>query len=152
MSVSRYLILLSLLFEVWHLTGQQTCRVDLRYYQVPAKVVFDDIQKQCVVIFSYGAFDDQTKVSIQVENSLIGPALDLLTPQIGMKYVLKDKYIILKPEDGNKIDARILLSGVILDSTTQKPVKSATIYIKSLKTLVNTNSHGEFELNVKPGR
>lgn len=152
MSVSRYLIVFSLLFEVWYLNGQQTCRVDLRFYQVPAKVVFDAIQKQCDVIFSYGALDDQTKVSIQVENSLMGPVLDLLTPQIGAKYVLKDKYIILKAEDGKKIDQRILLSGVILDSITQQPVKSATIYIKSLKTLVNTNGQGEFELTIKPGR
>ena len=152
MSVIRYLILLSFLFGVWDVAGQQSCRVDLRFHQVPAKVVFEAIQKQCDVIFSYGSIDDQTRVSIQVENSLLGSVLDLLTPQMGVIYVVKDKYIILKKEERDILDQRIVLSGVILDSTTQKPVKSATIYIKSLKTLVNTNGKGEFELNVKPGR
>jgi hypothetical protein len=139
---------------IWHfgdVNGQPPCRLDLRFHQVPARLVFDAIAQQCGFVFSYGSINDQQKVSIQTENSQIEAVLDMLKPQLGVKYVIKEKYIILKLDDG--FDKRgILLSGIVIDSSSLLPVNAATIYSKSLKTLANTNTDGKFEMKIQPGR
>jgi len=150
MSIKRSftLVLTLLWFAVSFAQVGLTQPIVLECDSQPLKQVFAEITKQTGLIFTYGNFNDSQKVTIKADRKLIKEVLTLLAVEVNADFVIRDKYIIVRPREISSKKERDI-SGRIWDQNTGEPISKASIYIKSSKLLINTDEGGRFNMKLK---
>lgn len=150
MSVKYVFVVMALFFSLASVSGQsnENARISIHHDHVPLKEVFGDITRKTGFVFTYGNLDDSQTVSIHCEQKALKEVLSQLCFQIQAEWNLRDKYIIVKRKSDSYPREREL-TGVVKDRQTGLPISRASIYVKSAKTLINTNQDGQFIMKLK---
>ncbi|MBP6235902.1 MAG: carboxypeptidase-like regulatory domain-containing protein [Saprospiraceae bacterium] len=139
-----------LTFLIWNVLYSQpdiNQEVTLQYNNIPANVIFRDIQNQTGMVFSYSEFQDHQQMSIQVIKKPLKDVLPILETSLNIHISIKEKYIIVKPnKDATKKELSI--NGTITDPNSNEPLSDASIYVKKHRILVNSDKKGRFVFNV----
>lgn len=150
MSVIRSLLVLSVAAScLTIMSGQASLQslVSLTVKDEPAAKVFEEIQKQTGVVFSYGNFDDQIRVSIFVDQLPLQKVIPILENEMNIRVTFYDKYLIIK-DLKNPASKYILISGIISDFEKRVPVQNASVYNSEKRLAVNTDQFGRYKLKL----
>ena len=119
----------------------------LNHVNKSARIVFKDIQQQAGVIFSYSEFDDDRKLSIQVTKTALRNVIPILESELNITIIVKEKYLIIKSSGPDRSQS-LSISGTIINPQSDEPVNDASVYVKKLKILVNSDSKGRFAFSL----
>lgn len=131
------------------LNGQsiQQSLVSIDVYQASAKSVFNQIHQQTGAIFSYSEFNDDQKISLKVVDMPLKEVILLLEKAFHVSTLVKEKYVIIKPLL-KEMQKEVEINGTIVQDISLEPIPEASVYIKQLKTLDNTDRLGRFMLRI----
>jgi len=121
--------------------------VTLQYNNVPANIVFRDIQNQTGMVFSYSNFQDDQKMSIQVVKKPLKDVLPILESTLNIQITTKEKYIIVKAYKDVQ-NKELSINGTLIDPNSNEPISDASIYVTKQKILVNSDKKGRFNFNI----
>lgn len=120
--------------------------------------IFGIIQKQAGYDFVFNShmLARAKKVSINAENATVEEVLDQCFKDQPLTYVIRDKVIVVKEKEQLRnaetatepVPAQ-KISGLVKDENN-KPIAGATVAIKKLSLITQTNSEGRFELDNVP--
>lgn len=119
--------------------------VSFEHIEAKAKVVFNDISVQTGAIFSYSDFDDEKRITIRVNKMKLNKVVAQLESDLNIRILVKDKYLIIRPISGKQ---QVEILGTVTDPNTNEPLSDASVYVRKNRMLVNTNTKGQFVLNV----
>lgn len=145
-------IFFSIVFSGFSQSNYLDKLVNLKVNNTSYENVFKLISAQTGVVFSYGGFNNQQKITYTCSKK----ALKLVLTEIlegKCSYKIKDKYIVLNcsgptKESQAKI-TKISLSGFIKDIETNQAIIQASIYSKDTKNSCLSDSAGKFKLIVQ---
>jgi hypothetical protein len=122
----------------------------------PLSELLEQISKKSNIPFSYNPkkIPSDQKIDYQATNKSLPSILDELSEKFGLKYMMVENQIILKPEKKNeKTTASPILtfSGNIKDKNTGEALIGATLFVKELQTGTVTNPFGFFSMTLPKG-
>lgn len=130
---------------------QQLAKVNLNVERTEIKNVLKEIKVQTEFDFVYNAneINDQSKVSLKLQNVDLETALKACFDQLGVDFVIKDKIIILqKKKDMPAFQQQMkVLKGIVVDKGGQ-PLPGVTIMLKGTILGVATDQSGHFTISV----
>ena len=126
-------------------------QLSIKKQSVSLKQIIQLIEKDSEYTFFFKSsdIDDTQKVNINCEGS-IEEVLKVALKGSGMTYVIKDKEIILKPEQKVQQDQKKkrIIKGSVIDSQTKEPIIGANVWIKETTTGAVTDVDGNYSLTV----
>ena len=139
-------------------TFSQTTSLDLKMENVTIKDVLRAIEERSDYHFLYNdeLINVNRRVSINVKNEKIQDLLSLLFKDKNIRYLIKDKQIVLSPQaldsqndsDINQQDR--LISGKVTDESGE-PLYGASVVIKETNQRTMTDNNGSYSLPLKDG-
>jgi hypothetical protein len=123
--------------------------ITLRVNNEKISVVLDNISKQGNFSFSYNSaiFDVNNRGDITVQNKPVREVLNLIFKGI-IIYKVRGNYIILQKINQKETPKTIFVSGYIIDTQTDKPLRQATIYDpKNLSSSIS-NQYGFYRIKL----
>jgi len=150
MSVGRRILVLWMFFySNVSMTSQvaQASFISLNFHNEPAVKVFEEIQKQTGLVFSYGGFNDQIRISILLNQVTLNDVISTLEKELNVRIVRYDKYLIIK-SSGNDYSKEVFISGVVSDFDKKIPLQSASIFNKEKRRVVQSDANGRFRMKL----
>lgn len=134
----------------------QNQKITLNLQDVTLKEAFETIRKQSDYIFFFetGDVDTRQKVSLQMSSESINDVLNQVLKGKGLKYEIKNKHIIIKPEKAPQPTQSSRQSGTISGTVTDEkgePIIGANIMVKGTTNGTVTDLDGKFTLQATPG-
>jgi len=132
-------------------------QISLSLKNVPVKQVLREIEKQCDMVFMYDATktDVNKSISINVKNEKVENVLKTITQEIGARYEIRDKQIVLMPNEkasrtqveqtGTRQGGGI--TGTIVDEKGE-PIPGANVAVKGTTLGTMTDVDGKYSINV----
>ena len=139
----------------------QEKKITLNLEKVSVVDVFREIESQSEFVFIYKneAVSQKNKVSIRVSGATVDKVLDSVLKDLGVKYEILDKQIIITPErnesvaprrteslstnDGSQQPQKKQISGTVTDEKGS-PVPGATVMVKGTTIGTITDMDGNF--------
>lgn len=148
-----FIILLIAISGDSYAKAQVDYKINIKMKSVPIKHVFNKIQKETGLIFTYSndQFDQETKVSIDFSNTLLNEVLDFTLKGTELEWKLDGANILIYRKKINNTvgdyyqDSLFSISGKILNKNGS-PISGATILIKNSKKGTKSNPNGAFLL------
>jgi TonB-dependent SusC/RagA subfamily outer membrane receptor len=152
MKLTTFLILLSIGCVFAGKTYSQTKLLNLMVDNATVKEVLSEIEDQSEFYFMYSGklIDVDREVSVSIENKKIDEVLNLLFASTDVKYVVKDRFIVLTKEGNDNEFTSALQQKSITGTVTDEnggPLPGVTVIIKGTTTGTVTNANGEFQIN-----
>lgn len=136
---------------------EQLQRVTVIQKDKTVRQVLDYIEDNSHFIFLYPekCFDENRKISLDIEEKPISDVLDVIFGKTGIVYVIDNNQIILKRKKTVEIplldqEEKVLLKGVVTDKTGI-PLIGANVYLKNTTIGVITDADGRFQLELPVG-
>jgi hypothetical protein len=131
-------------------------RLTLDVNNISLSKLLEEISKQSNIPFSYNPkkIPVDQKVNYKAANKQLPVILDELSAQFGLKYMMVENQIILKPEkktDKASSSPIFTFSGNVKDKNTGEALIGATVLIKNLQTGAVTNPFGFFSMTLAKG-
>lgn len=139
--MKKYGIILILNFLcVYSLSSQEKI-----FKNAPIKKVFFVLEKQFQIKFSFSdSLVSNVEISIDLNEMLLGAILQEIQSKTSLVFQkLTKRYIIVSDKNENNKNAAC---GFVIDMISQKPLKSASVIIKSKQIGTNTDINGYFQL------
>lgn len=149
MRVTIILLLLGV-FQVSAMSGySQQTRISIKLSNVRLTDVLNEVEDKSEFYFLYNQdlVDVNRIVSLNVENQKVGDILNQLFDQSDVKYVIKDRQIILTNLNGNvQSEQQKTISGKVTDSSGA-PLPGVTVVVKGTTQGIITDADGNYSLN-----
>ncbi|PJJ75927.1 TonB-linked SusC/RagA family outer membrane protein [Thermoflavifilum aggregans] len=115
--------------------------------------VFKEIRRQTGYNFIYTSktIKQAYPVNIHLENATIQEVLDSCFANQPLSYTIENNIIIIKPAESNikkQLSINKVISGRIVDSTTNTPLSGVTVRVKGTNNGTTTDANGDFKLEV----
>ncbi len=149
------LILIISTFQVFATDGYaQTKKINLEMKNASIKEVLFAIEEQSEFYFLFNSelIDVAKKVDIKIEEEKVDAILARLFSKEEVDFLIKDRYIILTPVDGEKesfLAQQPAVSGTVTDEVGQ-PLPGVTVVVKGTTQGTVTNADGEYSLTNIP--
>lgn len=149
MSLIRKLVLFLILLSSAIVHGQDILaqKISFKVSQATIPQAIDQLanQTELDIAYSHQFFDDQTKVTLQLENVPIKQVLDQILLKTNVTYkMLGESRVLLFIDKGKPIT----LSGYVEDEETGERLASARIYTDDQRIGAITNEYGFFSVKV----
>ena len=149
MRVTIILLLLGV-FQVSAMSGySQQTRISIKLSNVRLTDVLNEVEDKSEFYFLYNQdlVDVNRIVSLNVENQKVDDILNQLFYQSDVKYVIKDRQIILTNLNGNvQSEQQKTISGKVTDSSGA-PLPGVTVVVKGTTQGIITDADGNYSLN-----
>ncbi|MGQ8337804.1 TonB-dependent receptor [Sunxiuqinia sp. A32] len=142
------LIILSAVFQVFgSISYSQTAKLNLDMEHVAIKDVLSRIEDESGFYFLYNSelVDVEKKVSITVNNESIGKTLALLFKRSNINFSIKERHIILTPNESESSQQKKTVSGKVTDSSGV-PLPGVAVVVKGTTTGTITDTDGMFSI------
>jgi TonB-linked SusC/RagA family outer membrane protein len=154
MKLTYFLLLVTALNVLANDTYSQYGRVSLNIHDSPISMVLSQIEDQTDFFFLYSSkmIDVTREVDIRAENVMLPEVLNELFVNTDIRYVVKDKQILLMNEDfapGPGQQDRQITGRVV--GGDDLPLPGVSVVVKGTMVGVITDSDGTFTLSVPPG-
>jgi hypothetical protein len=131
-------------------------KLTIEINNVPLSQLLEEISKRSNIPFSYNPkkIPSDQKINYKATNKTLPLILDELSEQFGLKYMMVENQIILKPEkksDKTSSSPIYTFSGNIKDKNSGEALIGATLFIKDLRTGAVTNPFGFFSMTLPKG-
>jgi TonB-dependent starch-binding outer membrane protein SusC len=156
MKLTTLLLLVTILNVFGSKTYSQNTLLNLDMKGTTIQNVLNTIESQSEFFFLYSSkmIDVSQKVDIEITNKKIDEILDILFAGTNIKYIIKDRQILLV--DKNEVvpaymQQQISISGTVTDAATGQPMPGVNIVVKGSTVGAITDMNGKFTLNVADG-
>lgn len=134
----------------------QNQKITLNLQNATIKEAFETIRKQSDYIFFFetGDVDTRQKISLQISSESINDILNQVLKGKGLKYEIKNKHIIIKPDKTPQPAQSSRQSGTINGVVTDEkgePIIGANIMVKGTTNGTVTDLDGKFVIQASPG-
>lgn len=128
-------------------------KVNLVKNNIPLTAVFKEIRKQCGYDFVYATkqIKQAKNVNVDAINAPMIEVLDKCFESQPFTYEVQNKIIVIKERDKNELAKDKVITGSVVDKEKGLPIPGATVTIKGTKAVTQTDSKGNFSLNVPTG-
>jgi len=153
MRVTVFFLLLGIIQVSAINSYSQQSRISIKLSNVSLSDVLNEIEEHSDFYFLYNQdlIDVNRKVSLNAENQSIDKILDQLFGRSGVKYVIKDRQIILTSLNGNLQPAQQKeIRGKVTDPSGI-PLPGVTVVVKGTTQGIITDADGNYILNKVPG-
>ena len=155
MKLTALLVILALSQALAFDSYSQTTRLSLDMNNSTVKDVLNEIEQNSDYFFLYSnkLIDVDRKVNIQLTDKKIDVVLDEVFRGTNVKYDIKDRQIILKPNSSENSTTNVMFQqqvaakGTVVDETGN-PIPGATIILKGTTQGTVTDGDGNFNLKV----
>ncbi len=140
-----------------------TKKISIVERKKPLKEILSAISSKSGAFFSYSTkeINDNTKITVIARRQTVEQIIKNICQELGLRYSILEKQIILKPIDNKSITAKKTLtkqkqqtytiSGFVRDSSSKEALIGATIYVINKKIAVSTNAYGFYSISVPKG-
>jgi len=148
-----FLLLITLANVFGSNSYSQGTNVSLYMEDVPVHEVLNAIESQSDFYFLYSSdvFNAYKKIDVQIENTSVNEVLnDILNP-LAIKYLIKDKHILLVEDKSNlslDIQQQITVSGTVTDGSTNSAMPGVNVLVKGTTTGTITDAYGKYSLSL----
>ncbi len=155
MKLTGFLIAISVFSVLASNSYSQTKLLNLHMEKATVKQVLSKIEDQSEFYFMYSGkvVDVDREVSVSIENQKVDQLLTSLFQGTNVRYVIKDKFIILTDskigDDIVDVLQQKSVSGTVTDETGQ-PLTGVTVIVKGTTQGTVTNVDGKYTLNDIP--
>jgi len=156
MKLTVLLLLISVFGVLANKSYSQSKMLNLSMRGATVKEVLNSIEKQSEFYFLYSEnlIDVQRKINLTLVNQKIDHALNLIFKGTDVDYSIRDRIIVLTPQEILKRDLEVLqqqkfVSGTVNDESGQ-PLPGVTVVVKGTTTGTVTNADGEYSLTNIP--
>lgn len=147
------LMLAVCLSQVVAATYAQTIKLNVSAKNKTLEHVLKQIEKQSEFLFFYNLeeVNKDEKISIDKKDSNIKEILDVISSKTGLKYVIKDRHIVLSINNEQPVidQKKNHIKGVVRDASGE-PVIGANVVEKGTTNGSITDFEGKFNLEVQP--
>ena len=152
MRVTIVLLLLGIFQVSAKESYSQETRMSINLTNARLANVLNEIENQSAYYFLYNQdlIDVNRRVSLNVENQKIEVILDRLFDRTKVKYLIRDRQIILTNLEENKMSAQQGTVSGTVKNTDGEPVPGVTVVIKGTSTGIITDFDGKFMLRNIP--
>lgn len=138
-------------------------KVSIHRENASLKKVFTDIKKQTGFLFFYNArlLNDAAPVTLSVKDVEMKDVLDLVLKNQPLSFKIVNRTIVIsakrkeEPEEipviRDTVPSGFIVTGVIVDDSTSRPIEGASVIIRGTKKGVASNSKGSFSIAAKTG-
>lgn len=143
-------MLIACLSQIVAATYAQTTKLNVSAKEETLENVLKQIERQSEFLFFYNLeeVDKNEKISINKKDSNIKDILDAISSKTGLKYVIKDRHIVLTlNESHNQAQPSRKVTGIVKDAAGI-PVIGANVVVKGTTNGVVTDIDGKYILNV----
>ncbi|WP_177181220.1 SusC/RagA family TonB-linked outer membrane protein [Parapedobacter koreensis] len=145
MKLTVFLTLMTVL-QVSAAVNAQTISLEVR--DMPLPEVMERIQAQSgYLFFLQGEKLAKMKVSARIQQVELREAMDMLTDDLGLEWVLKGKTIILRPAPPTVVQQQRVIQGTVVDSLNS-PLEGVTVTVKGTSRATTTDSAGRYRLTL----
>jgi len=152
MKLTVLLLLVSVFGVLANKSYSQSKLLNLSMHEATVKEVLNSIEKQSEFYFLYSEnlIDVQRKINITLDNQKIDQALKLIFKGTDVDYSVRDRIIVLTPQEILKKDLEVLaqqksVSGKVSDSSGQ-PLPGVTVVVKGTTRGTVTNADGNYSI------
>lgn len=151
MKLTLLLLITSVLSVFGSKSYSQNTRLSLDMKDVPIQTVLASIENQSEFFFLYSSkmIDVNQKVAINVTEEKINIILDNLLAGTDIKYIVKDRQILLvdkKTDDSLILQQQSTITGMVTDVSTGGPMAGVNIQIKGTSVGVITDASGKYSI------
>jgi TonB-dependent starch-binding outer membrane protein SusC len=153
MKLTSFLLLFTVLNVFGTKSYSQNTRLTLNMKDTPIQNVLNTIEERSEYFFLFSSkmIDVNQKVNIEVSDKKINEVLDLLFTGTEIKYLLKDRQILLvdkNDETTSILQQQKSVSGTILDATTGEAMPGVNILVKGGTIGAISDMNGKFTINI----
>ena len=147
-----YLFFLIGLMQLSASAYSQSTKLNLKLRNTAVVDVLEEIEKQSEFRFAYSSelIDTERKVSVKINEKNIEETLEKVFKGTGVKYVVKDRHIMLYPEemdDASDANAQqVSVKGVVTDETGET-LPGVTVYVKGTTKGTVTGIDGDYSFS-----
>jgi len=95
------------------------------------------------------AIVDKKRIALYPDSLQVEELLDTLFSSHSVRYIIRDKRIILSPQSGELVKSRLIkITGTVKNEKNGKSVPFATVHVPGSSTGTISNYEGAFELNL----
>ena len=138
---------------IWGQQTGDTATLTIESTRIEVGQLLKEISQQSGLDFSYNSrlIDEHAYLEFSVSDKRLKECLDILAEKLGVRYVLVEDQIILKPLK-QKQRNYITLSGFVSDASTGEVLIGAKVLLASESRGVYTNEFGYYVLTLAPGQ
>lgn len=153
MKLSLLLLVITIIDVFGSVSYSQTARLSVEMSDAPILAVLENIENQSEFFFLYSSkmIDINQKVSLNCTDKKIGEVLDNLFSKTDIRYLIKDRQILLVDKDSYEPTSevqQISISGTISDEETGLPMPGVNIIVKGTTLGAISDTEGKFTLNL----
>ncbi len=111
--------------------------------------LINTISQQSGIVFSYSNanIDNKKNIKLQAKEYSIEQVLNIIVKQTGLQYYYTSNKILLSPPTNNSKNHKVIISGIIKDSSSGETIIGAYITDLINKNTVSTNQYGFYSLS-----
>ncbi len=153
---SYFIFLLALLFTSSFIFGQDLQKqITVPFKKVSLKTLLDYINKESKIEFSYvtEALPLDSTIVVSENNISLARLLNETLSKLNLEYEAISGIIVIRKKDlvsSKYLTVSTELEGVVLDSETEKPLASASVYFSNTSCGTYTNQLGFFKIKDPP--
>ncbi|HEX3007956.1 MAG TPA: SusC/RagA family TonB-linked outer membrane protein, partial [Bacteroidales bacterium] len=145
-----FVMILAITLQASALVRSQDVKLKLRLENASIQEVFDQIEKQSEfnIFYKTGEIDMTKPVSINASNISVTEALNLLTKESGINFLVVDKTIVATPKVFAGARQAIKVSGTVKDAVSLEPIPGVSIQVEGSNRGQITDLDGNFSIDI----
>ena len=143
----RYIILLGLLL-IQPFSWLKAQEISINKKERKLLELIRDVESQSnkSFVFNTGQIDVNQKKSLKFNDLPLEEALSRLFYKTGIVYIVKQRHIVLKPDEKTVVQKKLKISGKITDASNGEPIVGVTVSIKGTSEGTITDINGNYSI------
>lgn len=151
MKLSLLLLIITFIDVLGSVSYSQTAKLSIELKDVPIVSVLENIENQSEFFFLYSSrmIDVNQKVTVQCTDKKVDEVLDNLFAATDIKYLIKDRQILLVDKESFKPltgEQQSVVTGTITDEETGLPMPGVNIMVKGTTYGAISDADGKFSI------